>query len=151
MVKAHYLTKEIIKILVIEDNPTHLKLATLVLSAAGLKVSQAKAAERAFSAIRQEKPEVILVDLALADMDGLTLVRALKANPETGAIPIVAVTAYADQFTKKEALAAGCDAHLVKPINTRDLPRMIRDVAREHSLKQDRTGGIAGSCAQTLE
>lgn len=135
----------------IEDNPTHLKLATLVLSAAGLKVSEAEAAERAFLAISQEKPEVILVDLSLPGMDGLTLVRTLKANPETRAIPIVAVTAYADQFTKKDALAAGCDAYLIKPIDTRDLPRMIRDVAREHSFKEDRTGVIAGAPTQVLE
>jgi CheY-like chemotaxis protein len=127
---------------VIEDNPTHLKLATLVLSAAGLKVSEAEAAERAFSAISQEKPDVILVDLVLPGMDGLTLVRTLKANPVTRAIPVVAITAYADQFTQKDALAAGCDAYLVKPIDTRNLPRMIRDVAREHSLKLDRTGGL---------
>jgi CheY-like chemotaxis protein len=127
---------------VIEDNPTHLKLATLVLSAAGLKVSEAEAAERAFSAISQEKPDVILVDLVLPGMDGLTLVRTLKANPVTRAIPVVAITAYADQFTQKDALAAGCDAYLVKPIDTRNLPRMIRDVAREHSLELDRTGGL---------
>ena len=135
----------------IEDDPTHLKLATLVLSAAGLNVSEAEAAERAFAAISQEKPEVILVDLGLPGMDGLTLIRTLKANPETRMIPIVAVTAYADRFTKKDELAAGCDAYLIKPIDTRDLPRMIRDVAREHSSKQDRTGVNAGAPTQVPE
>jgi CheY-like chemotaxis protein len=136
---------------VIEDNPTHLKLAALVLSAAGLQVSEVEAAERAFSAISQEKPDVILVDLVLPGMDGLTLVRTLKANPVTRAIPIVAVTAYADQFTQKDAVAAGCDAYLVKPIDTRDLPRVIRDVTREYSFKLDRTGAIAGPPTQALE
>lgn len=117
-------------ILVIEDNPTHLKLASLVLSAAGHNVTDAEAAEHAFRAIKQNKLDVILLDLALPGMDGLTLVRKLKADPETRAIPVVAVTAYLDRFTEKEALAAGCDVYLVKPIDTRQLPRLITSVAK---------------------
>jgi CheY-like chemotaxis protein len=96
---------------VIEDDPTHLKLAKLVLSAAGHNVSDAEAAEQALDAIKQEKPDVILLDLVLPDMDGLTLVRKLKADPETRAIPVVAVTAYLDRFKEKDAFAAGCEAY----------------------------------------
>jgi putative two-component system response regulator len=66
----------------------HLKLAKLVLSAAGHNVSDAEAAEQALDMIMQEKPEVILLDLVLPDIDGLTLVRRLKADPETRAIPV---------------------------------------------------------------
>ena len=121
------------KILVVEDNPTHMKLASLVLSAAGHKVSESEAAEQAFSAIKREKPDVILLDLALPGMDGLTLVRRLKADPETRTISVVAVTAYVDQFGKREALDAGCDAFLVKPIDTRILPRIISEAAKGHS------------------
>jgi CheY-like chemotaxis protein len=124
------------KILVIEDDPTHLKLAKLVLSAAGHQVSEAEAAEQAFSAIKQEKPDVILLDLMLPGMDGLALVRNLKDDPETRDISIVAVTAFLDVFTKKDALAAKCDAYLVKPIDTRNLPRVIGEVAKGHSLKE---------------
>jgi two-component system cell cycle response regulator len=131
--------KESIKILVIEDDPTHLKLAKLVLSAAGHNVSDAEAAEQALDAIKQEKPDVILLDLVLPDMDGLTLVRKLKADPETRAIPVVAVTAYLDRFKEKDALAAGCEAYLVKPIDTRKLPRVISDVAKTaHSWRIER-------------
>jgi CheY-like chemotaxis protein len=119
-------------ILVIEDNPSHLKLAHLVLSAAGHKVSGIEAAEEAFNSIRQEKPQVILLDLELPGMDGLTLVRKLKADPETRGIHVVVVTSYPDRFTRAQALAAGCDAYLVKPINTRTLPQTLRDAARSH-------------------
>ena len=113
----------------VEDDPTHLKLAKLVLSAAGHNVSDAEAAEQALDTIKQEKPDVILLDLVLPDIDGLTLVRKLKADPETRAIPVVAVTAYLDRFKEKDALAAGCEAYLVKPIDTRKLSRLISDVA----------------------
>jgi CheY-like chemotaxis protein len=121
---------------VIEDDPAQLKLAKAVLSFAGHKVSDAEAAEQAFYMIKQEKPDVILLDLGLPGIDGLTLVRKLKADPETGAIPIVAVTAYDDRFKKEDALAAGCEAYVVKPIDTRELPRMISEVAEKHSLTE---------------
>ena len=117
----------------IEDDPTHLKLAKAVLNAAGHKVNDAEAAELAFYAIKQEKPDLILLDLALPGIDGLTLVRELKADPETRTIPIVAVTAYLDRFKKKDALAAGCDAYVVKPIDTRKLPRLISEIAKDAS------------------
>lgn len=120
-------------IFVIEDDPTHLKLAKLVLKAAGYRVSDAEAAEQGFLAIKRDKPDVILLDLALPGMDGLTLVRMLKADPETRSIPIVAVTAYLDRFGEKDALAAGCDAYLVKPIDTRKLPQLIGKIAGDPS------------------
>jgi CheY-like chemotaxis protein len=115
---------------VIEDDPTHLKLATLVLSAAGHKVSGAEVAQQALDTIKKDKPDIILLDLALPGMDGLTLIRKLKADPETRTIPVVAMTAYLDRFKEKDVLAAGCEAYLVKPIDTRRLPRVISDVAK---------------------
>ena len=116
-------------ILVVEDNPSHLKLAHLVLSAAGYKVNAVDAAEQAFNSIKQEKPQVILLDLELPGMDGLTLVRKLKADTEMRDIHVIVVTSYPDRYTKKDALAAGCDAYLVKPINTRELPQLVESVA----------------------
>jgi CheY-like chemotaxis protein len=116
-------------ILVVEDNPSHLKLAHLVLSADGHKVSDAEAAEQTFNSIKQEKPQVILLDLELPGMDGLTLVRKLKADPETRDIHVIVVTSYPDRYPKRAALAAGCDAYMVKPINTRELPHLVESVA----------------------
>jgi two-component system cell cycle response regulator len=124
-------------ILVAEDNPSHLKLAHLVLSAAGHKVSNAEAAEQVLEAINQDKPHVILLDLNLPDMDGLTLVRTLKADPRTRDIHIVAVTSYPDRFKKSEALAAGCDAYLLKPIDTRALSQQVEAVAVQSSARNE--------------
>ncbi len=122
-------------ILVVEDNRSHLKLAHLVLSSAGHKVSDAEAAEQAFDSIRQERPQVILLDLELPGTDGLTLVRKPKADPETRDIHVIVVTAYPDRFTKADAIAGGCDAYLVKPINTRTLPQTVGEVAERRLNK----------------
>ncbi|HEV7428026.1 MAG TPA: response regulator [Thermoanaerobaculia bacterium] len=117
-----------IKILVVEDHPAELKLAVHVLSAAGHKVDRAIAAEQALAAIETNRPTVILLDLSLPGMDGLTLARKLKADPATSDILIVAVTSYPEKFTMAEALEAGCDAFLHKPVSTRTLPATLRAV-----------------------
>jgi CheY-like chemotaxis protein len=114
-----------LNILVIEDNPSHLKLAHIVLRAAGYQVSGVEAASQALDAIKADKPQVILLDLELPGMDGLSLVRQLKADPLTADIQIVAVTSYPERFPRTEALAAGCAAYLTKPINTRTLPGQL--------------------------
>jgi CheY-like chemotaxis protein len=118
------------KILIVEDNPSHLKLAHLVLDAAGFNVNDATAAEQALHAVKDQKPQLILLDLGLPGMDGLTLVRNLKANPETADIQIVAVTSYPERFSRKEALAAGCAAYIAKPIDTRTLPGQLEQLLR---------------------
>ena len=117
------------KILVIEDHAVDLKLADLVLSTAGYDVSTAETAEQAIGAIQEDRPQLIFLDLDLPGMDGLTLARKLKADPDTRDIHIVAVTCYAEQYPKAAALAAGCDAYLMKPINTRELSDQLTAVA----------------------
>ena len=124
------------KILVIEDHPTQLKLVHLVLSAAGHCVVVAETAELAFEAIKRDRPQVILLDMALPGMNGLNLVRLLKADPETREIQIVAVTSFPEMYPKVEALAAGCDAYLVKPLSTRTLPQELSDVAERAKAMQ---------------
>ncbi|HEV7926127.1 MAG TPA: response regulator [Verrucomicrobiae bacterium] len=112
-------------ILIVEDNPSHLKLAHLVLSSAGYDVNDADGAAQAFEAIKAEKPQLILLDLELPGMNGLALVRELKSDPETADIQVVAVTSYPERFPRSEALAAGCVAYIAKPINTRTLPSQL--------------------------
>jgi two-component system cell cycle response regulator len=114
-----------LKILVIEDTFSDLKLAQIVLIDAGHDVTGASAA---LQAVKQNRPQIILLDLLLPDIDGLALARMLKTDPETRDIHIVAVTSFPEKFSKTEALAAGCDAYLVKPLNTRRLPRQLEEV-----------------------
>jgi CheY-like chemotaxis protein len=116
------------KILVVEDEATEMKLAVHVLSAAGFQVDQAAAAEEALAAIKKDPPTIILLDMSLPGVDGLTLARKLKADPATRGILIVAVTSHPERFRMEDALAAGCDAYLPKPVSTRTLPETLRTV-----------------------
>jgi two-component system cell cycle response regulator len=130
------------KILVIEDHAPQLKLAHQVLSTSGHDVSDAAAAEQALTAINADRPQLILLDLVLPGMDGLSLVRKLKADPGTRGIPVVAVTSYPEKYPEVAALAAGCDAYLLKPLNTRELSGQLTAVAetgRSQSRDQRKT------------
>ncbi len=117
-------------VLVIEDNPSHFKLVSVVLAEAGNTVSRAENAEQAFEEVQRLRPEVILADLALPGMDGLALVRTLKKNQTTREIPIVVITAFPDMWSRQDAMAAGCDAYLLKPLDTRKLVSEIAAVSR---------------------
>ena len=114
------------KILIVDDNPTNLKLVAYLMKANGFEVSTAIDAEAALADIRDRRPALILMDVQLPGIDGLELTRQLKADPETRDIIIVAVTAYAMKGDHDKAVAAGCDDYVTKPIDTRSLPDMVR-------------------------
>lgn len=107
----------------------HLKLVHVVLSAAGHRVSGARGANQAIESINRDKPEMIILDLSLPDSDGLTLVRKLRSDPRSVKIPVLAVTFYPERYSQEQAIAAGCDAYVVKPISTRTLPDLVKRVA----------------------
>ena len=120
-----------IRVLVVDDNPVNCKLVTYVVEAAGYEARTAGDAGAALVEIRSHRPDVILMDLQLPGIDGLELTRRLKADAETRAIAIIAVTAYAMKGDREKALAAGCDDYVTKPIDTRALPEVIaRHVGR---------------------
>jgi CheY-like chemotaxis protein len=110
------------KILVVEDNPLNMELAVDVLGAAGYIVLQAENAERGIALARAERPALILMDVRLPGMDGLSATEILKGEPETREIPVVALTAHAMKGDEEKALAAGCKGYITKPIDTRTLP-----------------------------
>ena len=113
------------RILVVDDNPTNLKLVSYLVKAQGYDVETAADAETALTAIGRARPDLILMDLQLPGIDGLELTRRLKKAPETADIRIIAVTAYAMKGDQEKAMAAGCDAYVTKPIDTRALPALI--------------------------
>jgi CheY-like chemotaxis protein len=113
------------RILIVDDNATNLKLVAYLMKANGYTVETALDAESAIVAIRDNHPDVILMDIQLPGIDGLELTRRLKADPATRDIVIVAVTAYAMKGDQAKALAAGCDDYITKPIDTRTLPETI--------------------------
>ena len=113
------------RILIVDDNPTNMKLVAYLVRAHGYEVATASDAETALVAIEEQSPKLILMDVQLPGIDGLELTRRLKADPATKDIIIVAVTAYAMKGDQERALAAGCDDYVTKPIDTRALPSTI--------------------------
>lgn len=116
------------KVLIVDDNATNLKLASDVLECEGYVVERAEDAERAQEMIRHSTPDLILMDIALPGMDGLTLTRLLKANPAYQHVRIVALTAFAMKGDDQKAMEAGCDAYITKPIDTRKLPVQVAEI-----------------------
>ena len=112
-------------ILIVDDNPTNLKLVAYLVRANGYDVDTAIDADAALAAIRTRRPALILMDLQLPGVDGLELTRRLKTDPGTRGIVIVALTAYAMKGDLEKAVAAGCDDYVTKPIDTRKLPELI--------------------------
>jgi two-component system cell cycle response regulator len=106
------------KILIIEDNKLNLKLIRTILLISNFKVFEAENAEVGFQIIEDHHPDIILMDIQLPGMDGLTATRRIKASEAYKHIPVIALTAKAMDGDEQKALAAGCDGYIVKPINT---------------------------------
>jgi CheY-like chemotaxis protein len=119
------------RLLIVDDNPTNLKLVSYLVKAQGYDVDTAVDADSALTAIAAHRPQLILMDLQLPGIDGLELTRRLKSAPATRGIKIIAVTAYAMKGDEEKALAAGCDDYVTKPIDTRGLPALIAKHAGE--------------------
>ncbi|HKP95417.1 MAG TPA: response regulator [Fibrobacteria bacterium] len=119
------------RILVVDDNPVNLKLASEMMECEGYVVDRASNADTALAAIALRPPDLILMDLALPGMDGLALTRHLRTQEATRRIPVVALTAFAMKRDEERAMEAGCDAYIVKPIDTRKLPALLADILKE--------------------
>ena len=108
-------------VLVIEDNSANMKLACLLLHHAGHTALCAADAEIGLTLARAEQPDLILMDIQLPGMDGLTATALLKRAPATAAIPVIALTAMAMKDDQEKAEAAGCDAYIAKPLRYLEL------------------------------
>jgi len=97
----------------------------VVLKSKGYAVIEAATGEEALNLLKNQKPDIILMDIQLPGIDGLTLIKQIKADAVTKEIPIIAVTAYAMKGDEQKILETGCDAYVSKPINTQELPLII--------------------------
>jgi CheY-like chemotaxis protein len=122
------------KILIVEDNAMNRELFVTVLETAGFDVLQCDNARQALALAIEERPELVLMDVGLAEIDGLAATRMMKSDPRTAHIPIVAVSAHAMKADETRALAAGCEAYLTKPIDTRALPVIVRRFVRPSAI-----------------
>jgi two-component system, cell cycle response regulator DivK len=112
-------------VLIVDDNPMNMKLVRVLLTGEGYEVRTAADALEALDILKEWRPLLILMDIQLPGIDGLELTRRLKADPGTDQIIIIGLTAYAMKGDEGRILAAGCDAYIAKPIDTRTLPDVI--------------------------
>jgi len=116
------------KILVVEDDADNRRIVAKTLSVAGYEIIEATDGIQALAHALADQPDLILMDLALPNMDGWEATRRLKSDPKTRAIPVVALTAVAMRGDEEQARAAGCDDYISKPAR----PVAIRDMVRRY-------------------
>jgi CheY-like chemotaxis protein len=113
-------------VLVIEDNDKNLKLVRDLLQLKGYQVLEAQTADRGLALAAERTPALVLMDIQLPDLDGVSALERLRAEPNTAGIPAVALTAFAMKDDRERFLAAGFDGYLPKPIDIRALPDQVR-------------------------
>lgn len=114
-------------IFVIDDNPLNVRLLTMLLRNEGHQIEEAGDAEQALQRVQHIVPDLFLIDIALPGMDGLTLLRELKADVRFKTVPMIVLTAFAMKGDEEKAIAAGCDDYVTKPIDTRAFPKQIAE------------------------
>ena len=113
-------------ILIVEDNEANQLLASAVLEREGYRVEVASSSNEALDRLKSQAPDLILMDVQLPGIDGLSLTRLLKADERTASIPVVALTALAMRGDRERTLDAGCAGYISKPIDTRTFAAEVR-------------------------
>ena len=114
------------KILYVEDNDDNIYMLKNRLSRAGFTVLIATCGAQGIAMATSDKPDLILMDITLPDIDGEEATRRIKADPATKGIPIIALTANAMSGDREKALAAGCDDFDTKPV---EMPRLLEKIS----------------------
>ena len=114
------------RVMVVDDHALNIELVRFILEAEGWAVATAADAQQALQQMPSFAPDLILMDIQLPGVDGLTLTRRLKADPATRHVVIVAFTAYAMKGDEARMLAAGCDGYVSKPIDVGSFAAQIR-------------------------
>ena len=113
-------------ILIVEDNEKNMKLVRDVLQAKGYTTIEAVTGEEGVRLATERKPDLILMDIQLPGINGIDALRLLRANPDTAAIPAIAVTASVMQQDRKHITEAGFDGYLGKPLNLKEFLETVR-------------------------
>ena len=115
------------RILVVEDDADNRRIVAKVLTGEGYEVIEVATGAEAVAAVHRQRPDLIIMDLALPGIDGWEASRRIKAAPDSADIPIIALTAFAMRGDEERARAAGCDAYVPKPCR----PQTLREVVRQ--------------------
>lgn len=126
------------KVLIVEDNPINMKLTSELIKIAGYEALQAADANTAIAIAREVLPSLILMDIQLPGMDGITALKLLKGDEKTRHIKIIALTAFAMKGDREQFIAAGCDGYVSKPIRYKELFETVESVLMESKGEHER-------------
>jgi two-component system cell cycle response regulator DivK len=112
-------------IVVVDDDARNLRLASAVLEQAGHRVSGAQDGALGVALVQQHRPDLVLMDVQMPGMDGVTALKRLRAEPGTAALKVVALTALAMKGDAERLLAEGFDGYLEKPIRYKEFLRAV--------------------------
>lgn len=118
-----------VKVLVVEDTPAQMELITLYLRDNGYNVFTANNAKDGLAMVHQENPDVVVTDVVMEGMNGFEMCRAIKKNPATEKIPVIACTSRNSDLDRMWGMKQGVDAYIGKPFTSEELVRAVRAVA----------------------
>jgi len=114
------------QILVVEDNEKNMKLFRDVLHASGYRTLEAATGERAVELVFEHRPDLVLMDIQLPDIDGIEALSRLRADDRTASVPVLALTAQTMEGDRERFLAAGFDGYLSKPVDIAEFVATIK-------------------------
>ncbi len=117
--------------LVIEDTVDNMVLITFILEKSGYKVLKAETGQQGLDIALEARPDFILLDIQLPDMDGLEVLGRIRKSEIYGCIPVIAMTSYAMVGDREKMMAAGCDGYIEKPIDPKEVIGQIREIIGE--------------------
>ncbi len=115
------------KVLIVEDNPLNMKLFNDLLEAHQIETIGATSGHGVLELTREERPDLILMDIQLPEISGLEVTRQLKADDELKSIPVIAVTAFAMKGDEQKIIDEGCEAYISKPISVPHFLKVVND------------------------
>lgn len=117
-----------LRILIVEDSPVNMLLTVAILERAGHVALKAETAAEGLAIARSQRPDLILMDIQLPDMDGLEATRLVRADPRISGVPIIALTAFAMKGDAETMRDAGCDGYVTKPIRYQEFLQEVESV-----------------------
>ena len=116
------------KIIIVDDNGASRDLLRAILKSVPSDIIEAKHGQEALELIQQERPDLVLMDIDMPVLDGLSTVRKIRQNPSLADLPVVAVTSFAMEGDREKGLAAGFTAYLVKPLRAAALREQVQQL-----------------------
>lgn len=115
-------------ILVVEDTPSEMELITLYLREGGYKVVTATNGKQALEKVSQQKPDAVITDVVMPEMNGFELCRSLKKNPDTKDLPVIACTSKNQELDRLWGMKQGVDVYVTKPFSKEEILRAVKSV-----------------------